>query len=223
MKQRAGAKARAAREPMKLDAYERALLVYLPALVLLVAFVAVCVQAGTPWPWNRVVHEDGQHTFLGTIFYFEHATRELLLDAALALAVAGGVRYFYPPSRTGGGRDLARTRIMLGVGTAAALALILGGTAYVNAFGPYYSAEARGARSRLHTWPIYAAATVAVACGVFVLIASVIFKAQTYGQTTSLAALLFPHFFEHSLGYGFTSALAGFLYLLPTRKSGITS
>ena len=54
--------------------------------------------------------------------------------------------------------------------------------------------------------------------GAFVLIASVLLKAQTYGQTTSLAALLFPHFFEHSLGYAFTSALAGFLYLLPTRK-----
>jgi hypothetical protein len=36
--------------------------------VLLVAFVAVCVQAGTPWPWTRVVHEDGQHTFLGYAF-----------------------------------------------------------------------------------------------------------------------------------------------------------
>ncbi len=329
---------------MKLNAYERALLIYLPALVLLVAFIAVCVQAGTPWPWNRVVHEDGQHTFLGTIFYFEHATRELLLDAALAVAVAGAVRYFYPPARMGGDHELARMRILLGVAVAAALALILGGTAFVNAFGPYYSNEARGqaildnlaqyptrpgapfvwgahwryhlierfteillvfavagflwlgdgrpapdsgphraglylgalvafmaatlvfgvsaepfrdprflghqlrelvthtlvtlplalgtcmalarkfapssadARSRMNTWPIYAAATVAVACGAFVLVASVLFKAQTYGQTTSLAALLFPHFFEHSLGYAFTSALAGFLYLLPARK-----
>ena len=50
------------------------------------------------------------------------------------------------------------------------------------------------------------------------LIASATLKAQTYGQTTSLAALLFPHFFEHSLGYAFTSALAGSLYLLPGRK-----
>ncbi len=130
MKQRPGAKALPSRGPMKLDAYERALLIYLPALVLLVAFVAVCVQAGTPWPWTRVVHEDGQHTFLGTIFYFEHATRELLLDAALALAAAGAVRYFYPPSQTSGDHELARMRIMLGAAVAAALALILGGTAY---------------------------------------------------------------------------------------------
>src|SRR5436190_13968144 len=104
---------------MKLDAHERALLVYLPALVLTVAFVGVCVQAGTPWPWGRVAHEDGQHTLLGTIFYFEHATRELLLDATLALAVAGAVRYFYPPSRTVGQHELARMRIMMGIAVAA--------------------------------------------------------------------------------------------------------
>ena len=329
---------------MTLKTYERALLVYLPALVLLVAFIAVCVQAGTPWPWNRVVHEDGQHTFLETIFYFEHATRELLLDAVLAVAVAGAMRHFYPPSPTSGDHALARMRGILGVAVVALLALILGGTAYVNAFGRYYSAEARGqaildnlaqyptragapfvwgahwryhlierfaeialvfaaagllwlrdgrpapraghhdsalyvgalvvfasativfgisaepfrdprylghqlrelvthalvtlplamgvcvalsrrfsvplagVRSELRTWPIYAAGIVGVACGAFVLLASVLLKAQTYGQTRSLAALLFPHFFEHSLGYAFTSALAGFLYLWPARR-----
>jgi len=329
---------------MKLKAHERALLIYVPATVLFVAFVAVCVQAGTPWPWSRVVHEDGQHTLLGTIFYFEHATRELLLDAALALATAGAVRCFYPPAQSSGGQGIARMRIVTGVAVAVSLALILGGTAYVNAFGPYYGAEARGqaildnlaqyptrpgapfvwgahwryhlierfteillvfaaagllwlrdgrpvpdsgrhpaglyvgalavflaatlvfgvsaepfgdprflghqlrelvthvlvtlplalgtclalarkfggsspgARSPLPAWPIYAAAAVALVCGAYVLIASAMLKAQTYGQTTSLAALLFPHFFEHSLGYAFTSALAGFLYLLPGRK-----
>jgi len=329
---------------MKLKAHERALFFYVPAVVLLVAFVAVCVQAGTPWPWGHVVHEDRQHTLLATIFYFEHATRELLLDAVLAVAIAGAVRYFYPPSATAGAPDLARTRAILAVAALATLALILGGTAYLNAFGPYYSAEARGqaildnlaqyptragaplvwgahwryhlierfteimfafciagllwlrdgrpapssqrrgsslyvtalgvfavatlvfgvsteplrdprylghqlrellthtlvtlplamgvcvvlarrfalplagVRSGLPAWPIYATGLVGVACGAFVFVASVVLKAQAYGQTTSVAALLFPHFFEHSLGYAFTSALAGFLYLLPTRK-----
>jgi hypothetical protein len=329
---------------MKLKAYERALLFYVPAMVLLVAFVAVCVQAGTPWPWGSVVHEDRQHTLLGTIFYFEHATRELLLDAVLAVAIAGAVRYFYPPSATAGAPDLARTRAILAVAVLTILALILGGTAYLNAFGPYYSAEARGqaildnlaqyptragvpfvwgahwryhlverfaeialafcvagllwlrdgrpasssryresrlyvgalgvfavatlvfgvsaepfrdprylghqlrelvthtlvtlplavgvcvvlarkfslplagVRSRLPAWPIYVAGSVGVACSAFVLVASVLLKAKTYDQTTNLAALLFPHFFEHSLGYAFTSALAGLLYLLPMPK-----
>jgi len=81
-----------------------------------------------------------------------------------------------------------------------------------------FSLPLAGVRSRLAAWPIYVAGGVGIACCAFVLVASVLLKAQTYGQTTSLAALLFPHFFEHSLGYAFTSALAGFLYLLPMSK-----
>jgi len=73
--------------------------------------------------------------------------------------------------------------------------------------------------SHLRAWPIYAAGIVGSACGAFVLIASVLLKAQMYGQKKALAELLFPHFFEHSLGYVFVSALAGFLYLWPTRNS----
>ena len=92
---------------MTLRPYERALCFYLPAAVLLVAFVAVCLQAGTPWPWNSVVHEDGHHTLLETIFYFEHATRELLLDAVLAMAVAGAMRSFFPPTGASGDREAA--------------------------------------------------------------------------------------------------------------------
>jgi hypothetical protein len=328
---------------MKLSPLERSLFFYLPALVLLVAFVGVCVQAGTAWPWNRVVHEDGQHTFLETIFYFEHATRELVLDTALALAVAGAVRYFYPLSEAGSDAAVARTRIWLAVSTLAVLALILGGTAYVNAFGRFYGAEARGqsildnlaqyptrpgapfvwgahwryhlierfaeialafavaglfwvrdgrppardhggaslyagalvvfvgatlvfgitaqpfrdptylghqlrelfthilvtlplalgacfvlarrfsappsgAPAKLNAWPIYVAGIVGIACGLYVLVGSVLLKAQTYGQRTGLGELLFPHFFEHALGYLFVSALAGFLYLWPARK-----
>jgi hypothetical protein len=65
---RRGKPGKAVNAPMKPTTLERALFFYLPALVLLVAFVGVCLQAGTPWPWNRVVHEDGQHTVLETIF-----------------------------------------------------------------------------------------------------------------------------------------------------------
>jgi hypothetical protein len=52
-----------------------------------------------------------------------------------------------------------------------------------------------------------------------VLIASVLLKAQMYGQKKALAELLFPHVFEHSLGYVFVSALAGLLYLWSARNS----
>jgi hypothetical protein len=44
----------------------------------------------------------------------------------------------------------------------------------------------------------------------------VLLKAQSYGQKKMLAELIFPHFFEHSLGYMFVCALAGFLYLWPS-------
>ena len=323
----------------RLDALERRLFFYVPALVLAVAFVAVCLQAGTAWPWSSIVHEDGQHSLLGTIFYFEHATRELVLDAVLALAIAGAVRCFYPPSPAAE-PEFGRLRIAFGIATLASVALILGGTAYVNAFGPAYVGEAHGAsildnlaqyptrpgapfvwgahwryhlierfaevllaffvagllwlrdgrpaargertgslyatalaafvvatiafgwstqpfrdpvylghqlreivthtlvtlplglgvafvlarrlsqpgpqgRPALPAWPIYAAGAAAAVCGAYVLIGSVLLKAQTYGQKKRLAELLFPHFFEHSLGYLFVCALAGWLYLLP--------
>lgn len=321
----------------RLSALERTLLFYLPALVLVVSFIAVCLQAGTGWPWNRIVHEDGQHTFLGTVFYFEHATRELLLDAVLALAIAGAVRLFYPVAE--GEPALPRARGALAIATFASIALILGGTAYLNAFGPSYAGEARGQsilanlaqyptrpgapfvwgahwryhlierfaevtlaffaagllwlrdgrpsgakppdvslyavalavfaaatmvfgvdalpfrdpvylghqlrellthtlvtlplalglcfvlarrfsrpmveRSSFPLWPIGAAGAVAFAAYAYVLAGAVLLKAQTYGQKKALAELVFPHFFEHSLGYLFVCALAGLLYLWP--------
>ena len=308
---------------------EKALLLFIPLLVLLVAFVGVCFQAGTPWPWNSVVHEDGHRTLLQTIFYFEHATRELVLDASLALAVAGAVRYFYPLPRHADAA-LRRMRTRMATCSVLVLAVILvgtdwfdGGQAILDNLAQLHTREgaplAWGAHWRYHlierfadmalafaavgvlwmcggrrdsgsappdvglliaaglafaagtlvfhvtaepfrdptflghqlrellthglvtvplalytclvlarrysmplsagsgsraTWPIYAAGGASVACGVYLLAASVLMKAQSYGQKTSLAELIFPHFFEHTLGYLFVSALAGFLYLL---------
>jgi hypothetical protein len=105
------------------------LLFYVPALVLVIAFIGVCLQAGTPWPWNRVVHEDGHRTLLQTVFYFEHATRELLLDVVLALAVAGAVRYFFPVRRDVDDASLERVRRWIAVAATLTLVAIVGGTA----------------------------------------------------------------------------------------------
>ena len=110
---------------------ERGLFI-VPALVLAVSFIGVCVQAGTPWPWNRVVHEDGHRTLLQTIFYFEHATRELLLDVVLAIAVAGAARYFWPPARDADDELLRQARLRMGILTLLTVAAIVGGTAWVN-------------------------------------------------------------------------------------------
>jgi hypothetical protein len=321
---------------------ERALFV-VPALVLAVAFVAVCIQAGTPWPWNRVVHEDGHRTLLQTIFYFEHATRELLLDVVLAIGIAGAVRYFHPPARSADSGALRQARRRMGIFALAMLIVIVGGTAWTEGgrtilddLAQLYTREstrpAWGAQWRYYFWgahwryhfieriadfalafalagalwivegrpgaaderpdasllavaiaifaaatlvfvpttepfrdplfvghqlrelfthslvtvpvalgtcvllarryaeagvairsarsaaPVYAAAALALASGVYLLVASVLLKSRSYGQKTGLAALLFPHFFEHSLGYLLVAAIAGFLYLLPRRK-----
>jgi hypothetical protein len=73
-------------------------------------------------------------------------------------------------------------------------------------------------RSTRSAAPVYGAAALAVLCGAFLLAASVLLGSRAYGQKASLAELLFPHFFEHSLGYLLVAAIAGFLYLLPRRK-----
>jgi hypothetical protein len=123
----------------------RALLWGVPATVLATAFVGLCVMTGTPWPWTRVVHEDGVRTLLGTVFYFEHATRELLPDVLLALATAGAVRFFFPPS--GGDRaDAARRRWRLAIVSTLVLATILIGTALTEG-----SAAIAHNLSQLHT------------------------------------------------------------------------
>ena len=69
----------------------------LPGSILLLSFVVICLHTGTPWPWVYVVHEDGQRTLLETIFYFEHATRELPLDILLGAAIGGSVLFSFPP------------------------------------------------------------------------------------------------------------------------------
>ena len=94
-----------------------------PLAVLATAFGIICVRFGTIWPWQVIAHEDGRHTLLGTIFYFEHALGELPLDVLLAAAMAGAALWFFP---TGAARPVwrfAAASILLD-------ATILGGAAF---------------------------------------------------------------------------------------------
>lgn len=324
---------------MRSLALQRAFFFGVPAAALAAAAAGVARLAGTAWPWHSVVHEDGVRTLLGTIFYFEHATRELLPDLALALAAAGAVRHFYPPRHAGRRQAAAASwRRRLGAWSAAAILLILVGTAWdagggaildnlaqlptragappawgahwryhlverfaellaaFGATGVLWLAEGRpetaraatrpgmygaalaifagstllfrptmepfsdpkflghqlrellthslvtlplalgvcvelarrfstaddAGRSRRAAWPVLAAVTGSVLCGAFLLAASVATGARSQGQQSGLAALLFPHFFEHSLGYALVPALAGFLYLWPSSGAGAT-
>lgn len=67
-----------------------------PLLVLLTAYGAIAVHTGNAWPWLEIVHESGNRTLLGTVFYFEHAARELLLDVVLGIAIAGSALWVFP-------------------------------------------------------------------------------------------------------------------------------
>jgi hypothetical protein len=54
---------------------------------LLTAYVAIGAEYGTAWPWLQVAHESGARTLLETVFYFEHALRELPLDILLGAGI----------------------------------------------------------------------------------------------------------------------------------------
>jgi hypothetical protein len=97
---------------------------------LLCAFVVICFHTSTIWPWTTVVHEDGQHTLIGTILYFEHATRELPVDVILGVAIGGCVFFAFPPDDQGAERAGSSRRLLtLALMTVIVLAVILVGTA----------------------------------------------------------------------------------------------
>lgn len=90
--------------------------------VLVIAYVAICLHVGNPWPWLAPVHEDGVRTLLDTLLYYEHAARELPQDLLLG-AVIGGCVYAAFPAVAGGhvGRSAAPLAL------AGVVAVILGG------------------------------------------------------------------------------------------------
>ncbi len=96
---------------------------YFPLTIIASAFVAICVQFGTAWPWLVVVHEDGQRTFLDTMLYFEHALGELPLELLLSAAVAGWVMWLC-------GRPVAKGGALWNIG---AIAIALDATIFIGA------------------------------------------------------------------------------------------
>ena len=312
---------------MRSNTLERVALWGVPGAVLLAAYAGICAMTGSLWPWNAVVHEDGQRTLFATVFFVEHATRELVPDMLLALAAAGSVHYFFPA--TIASAAATRWRVWLGLLTVATLSAIVLGTVWTDGrqalmdnlsqlhtrpgaalvWGAHWryhfierfalvllaftvtgivwilrgkpQAERPHGRARLYglawilfalttvlfgvtrepfqdpaylghqlrelfthalvtlplalgtclaltnqptspervrsrdaVWPIVLTGVISVASGVFLLAASILADAQSHGQTTGLAPLLFPHFAEHAAGYVLVPALAGFAYLL---------
>ena len=115
-----------------LTALGRVLLIFMPGCVVLASLIAICIHTGTLWPWGVVVHEDGLRTLAETVFYFEHATRELPIDLLLSVAVAGSVLRFYPavpPTSTARRRRARRMFFCFLVLAAAVVGVILLGAA----------------------------------------------------------------------------------------------
>jgi len=98
--------------------------VLLGLAVLVAAYAAIALHAGTPWLWNRVVHEDGVRTFAQTLLYYEHATRELTTDLPLAVAIGASVYWAFPPSEP----VSRRPSWGVGLGVLLVLAAIVGPT-----------------------------------------------------------------------------------------------
>ena len=71
--------------------WERGLFFGLPLGILLISYIAACVEAGTAWPWGALLHESGDKTLLQTLLYYDHAARELPVDLVLAVAAAAGL------------------------------------------------------------------------------------------------------------------------------------
>jgi hypothetical protein len=113
---------------MRTRALERAVFFGLPAVVAATVFAGLCLMTGTAWPWHHIVHEDGIRSLIGTLFYVEHATREIVPDAVLALAVAGAARHFFPPLDATNAVPMARARRRFALLTAVTALTIVGGT-----------------------------------------------------------------------------------------------
>lgn len=109
--------------------FERAVFFGLPALVLIVAYVAIAVDTGHAWAWLQIAHESGDKTLLDTLLYVDHAARELPLDLVLGIAVAGAMMAH--------GRPAARTNPtpMLIAWIAVVLVIVVGSAAKVGIEG----------------------------------------------------------------------------------------
>lgn len=62
-----------------------------PAAVLALALLWLAFDHGTLALWNVRVHEGGRHTLGQTVLYYSHFVRELPIDVAMALFIAGAV------------------------------------------------------------------------------------------------------------------------------------
>ncbi len=66
--------------------------------------------------------------------------------------------------------------------------------------------------------PIVVAGLAAGAAGAYLLVGTLVTGARTQGQVEGLGALVFPHFFEHTLSYAVVATVAALVYLSCARS-----
>jgi len=74
----------------------------IPVLALILSYGVIAAHTGNVWPWLELVHESGNRTLIGSVLYFEHASRELLLDVLLGVAIGGSTLWVLPGSKLAG-------------------------------------------------------------------------------------------------------------------------
>ena len=93
--------------------------------ILIASYFAIAGYSSTYWLWSVIVHESGDRTLQQTIFYYEHAAREIPLDIILGIAIGGSALFVLPPVP----RRQPHSRVRwFAVALGAATALIVGST-----------------------------------------------------------------------------------------------
>jgi len=78
--------------PARLQRLWLVFLLVVPLLLVTLSYAWLAAVHGTPWLWNVIVHESGEYTLGGTVFFVRHHLREIPVDVAMALALAGAIR-----------------------------------------------------------------------------------------------------------------------------------
>lgn len=168
------------------------LLFGIPLFLLTVSFLIIRLRFPMLWPRPVVVHEDGERTLLGTIFFFEHARGELPEDLVPAAATAGPMPVFGPlasyPLYPGDQARETFTHALVTVPLAAGLLLLPNPRPQPNS-----APECSSCRDTIR---IAFLCAVMTACQLWGAVAT---GAGQHAQTRDL--LVCAHFFEHTLNY----------------------
>lgn len=89
------------------------ILTIVPLLLVAMAYGWLAVANGTPWLWDTVVHESGHYTLAQTILFVRHFLREVPVDIAMALALAGAIRTVTPTGPRSDRRVFALAAVIL--------------------------------------------------------------------------------------------------------------